>query len=98
MLKFLCESVLETMGKYNRNRPEQSLDISGIAGTIIKLDTLNDVAVKRESKYCRCQHCGHQQYLNLSISWTCYFFLNGIFPSQLKVFADIWIFELSSSR
>ena len=97
MLKFLCEPVLQTMGKYNRNRPAQSLDICGKAGTIIKLDTLNHVAVKRESKYCRYQHCGHQQYLNLSISWTCYFFLNGIFPSQLKVFLDIWIFELSLS-
>ena len=97
MLKFLCEPVLETMAKYNRNRPEQSLDISGMAGTIIKLDTLNHVAVKRESKYCRCQHCGHQQCLNLLISWTCYFFLNGIFPFKLKVFLDIWIFELSLS-
>ena len=34
LLKFLCELVLETLGKYGRNRPGQSLDTSGIAGCV----------------------------------------------------------------
>ena len=48
LLKFLRELVLETLGKYGRNRPAQSLNTSGIAGTSIKLDTLNHVVVKGE--------------------------------------------------
>ena len=39
LLKFLRKLVLETLRKYGRNRPAQSLNTSGIAGTIIKLDT-----------------------------------------------------------
>ena len=49
--------MLETLGKYGRNQPAQSLNTSGIAGTSIKLDTLNLVVVKGESKYCQCQQC-----------------------------------------
>ena len=60
LLKFVRELVLETLGKHGRNRPPQSLNPSGIAGTSIKLDTLNHVVVKTESKYCRCQRCGRR--------------------------------------
>ena len=51
LLKFLCKLELETLGKYGRNRPAQALNTSRIAGTSIKLDTLNHVVVKGESKY-----------------------------------------------
>ena len=57
LLKFLRELVLETLGKYGRNQPAQSLTTSGIAGTSIELDTLNHVFVKNESKYFWCQQC-----------------------------------------
>ena len=40
LLKFLRELALETLEKYGRNRPTQSLNTSRIAGTSIKLDTL----------------------------------------------------------
>ena len=46
LLKILRELVLESLGKYDRNRPAQSLNTSGITGTSIKLDTLNHVVVK----------------------------------------------------
>ena len=59
LLKFLRELVVETLGKYGRNRPAQSLNTSVMAGTSIKLDTLN-VVVKGESKYCRCQQFGRR--------------------------------------
>ena len=52
LLKFLRKLELESLGKYGRNRPAQSHDTSGIAETSIKLDTLNHVVVKGESKYC----------------------------------------------
>ena len=48
LLKFLHELVLKTLGKYDRNRPTQSLNTSGIAGTSKKLDTLNRGVVKDE--------------------------------------------------
>ena len=60
LLKFLRELALETLGKYGRNRPAQSFNTSGITGTSIKLDTLNHMVVKGESKYCRCQQCGRR--------------------------------------
>ena len=53
LLKFLRELVIKTLEKYGRNQPVKSLNTSGIAGTSIKLDTLNHVVVKGESKYCR---------------------------------------------
>ena len=55
LLKFLRELLLETLRKYGRNRPAQSLNTSRIAGANIKLDTLNHVVARGESKYCRCQ-------------------------------------------
>ena len=60
LLKFLCKRVLETLETYGRNRPAQSLNISEIAGTSIKPDTLNHVVVKGKSKYCRYQQCGRR--------------------------------------
>ena len=54
LLTFLRELVVETLGKCGRNRPAHSLNISVMAGTSKKFDTLN-VVVKGESKYCRCQ-------------------------------------------
>ena len=39
LLKFFRKLVLETLRKYGKNGPAQSLNTSGIAGTIIKLDT-----------------------------------------------------------
>ena len=51
LLTFLCKLELETLGKYGRNRPAPALNTSRIAGTSIKLDTLNHVVVKGESKY-----------------------------------------------
>ena len=46
LLKVLRELVLETLGKYGRNRSAQSLNTSGIEETGIELDTLNHVVVK----------------------------------------------------
>ena len=60
LLKLLRELVLEILGKYGRNRPAQSLNTSGIARTSIKLDTLNHMVVKGESKYYRFQQCGRR--------------------------------------
>ena len=48
------------IAKYGRNRPAQSLNTSGIAGTSIRLDTLNHVVLKGELKYCQCQQCGRR--------------------------------------
>ena len=58
LLKFVWEITLETFGKYGRNRPSQGLNVSGMTGTSIKLDTFNRVIVKGNSKYCRCKECG----------------------------------------
>ena len=60
LLKFLRELVFETMGKYGRNRPAQSLNTSLIPRTSIKLDTLDHMVVKGESKYYRFQQCGRR--------------------------------------
>ena len=60
LLTFLCELVLETLGNYGRNRPVQSLNTSEIARTSKRLEILNHVVVKAESKYCRCQQCGRR--------------------------------------
>ena len=48
LLTFSYELALEILGKYGRNRPAQSLNTSGIAGTSINLDSLNHVVVKGE--------------------------------------------------
>ena len=58
LLKLLRELVLQTLGKYGRNRPGQSLNTSAVAWTSIKLDTINHAVVKDGSKYCGCQQCG----------------------------------------
>ena len=60
LLQFIREIVLESLGKYGKNRPQTSLNTSGIAGNSIKLDTKDHVLVKGVSKYCRCKNCGRR--------------------------------------
>ena len=52
LLKLLHKLVPETPGKYRRNQTVQFLNSSEIVGTSIKLDTLNHVVLKSESKHC----------------------------------------------
>ena len=67
LLKLLHKLVPETPGKYRRNQTVQFLNSSEIVGTSIKLDTLNHVVLKSESKHCRFQQCGRRTIFKCKI-------------------------------